>query len=177
MGSGPGGALAGLGWLRVKAVDHRRRAGRRLALLAGGILWLQPRQQPDPDPITFPSWYPLTNDAGDAAFADFENHIPCLVEGCDRLKFGIVLYRDASGAPTTYLMSRVHVAVSDDRTVNTGTWSITNGTSLDPDATVYRLDSGARTSSTRSGRSGTTSCSSSTMTDHRGWATPPTGTP
>ena len=124
-------------WITVVAL-----AG-AVALLAGGILWLQPRQQPDPDPITFPSWYPLTNDAGDAAVADFENHIPCLVDGCDRLKFGIVLYRDASGAPTTYLMSRVHVAVSDDRTVNTGTWSITNGTSLDPDATVYRLDSGA----------------------------------
>jgi hypothetical protein len=109
-----------------------------LALL-GAILWLaQPAQ-----PIVFPAWYPLTNDDGDAAFADFENHTPCDVDQCDRLKFGIVLYRDAAGEPTTYLMSRVHVAVSDDRTVNIGTWSIEQGTALDPDATVYRLNDGA----------------------------------
>lgn len=110
-----------------------------VTLLLTGILWLgQPRQ-----PIVFPAWYPLANADGDAAFADFENHTPCSVEGCDRLKLGIVLYRDAYGAPTTYIMSRVHVAVSDERTVNTGTWSIEQGTALDPDATVYRLDTGA----------------------------------
>ncbi len=123
-------------WITVVAL-----AG-AVALTVGGALWLQHRQE-DPDPITFPSWYPLTNDQGDAAFADFENHTPCDVDQCDRLKFGIVLYRDASGEPTTYLMSRVHVAVSDERTVNAGTWSIATGTALDPDATVYLLDSGA----------------------------------
>ena len=45
--------------------------------------------------------------------------------------------------PTTYLMSRVWVGVSSDRHVNEGTWGIEQGTALDPQATVYRLETGA----------------------------------
>jgi len=57
------------------------------------------------------------------------------------VKFGLVLYRDpGSNAPTTYVMSRIRVGVSNDRQVNEGTWSIGQGMALDPDATVYRLD-------------------------------------
>ena len=98
---------------------------------------------------TFPAWYPATNDAGDPAFVDFENHVPCAIddppaENCQRVKFGLVLYRDPeSNEPTTYVMSRVRVGVGNDRQVNEGTWSIGQGTALDPEATVYQLDTGA----------------------------------
>ena len=100
-------------------------------------------------PTAFPPWYPAANDSGDPAFADFENHVPCTIDDppaddCQRVKFGLVLYRDAlTHAPTTYLMSRIRVGVSNDRHVNQGTWSIEQGTSLDPEATIYRLDTGA----------------------------------
>ena len=60
------------------------------------------------------------------------------------MKFGLVLYREPeSNEPTTYVMSRIRVGVSNDRQVNEGTWSIEQGTALDPEATVYRLDTGA----------------------------------
>ena len=97
----------------------------------------------------FPPWYPAANDTGDPAFVDFENHVPCAIddapaEDCQRVKFSLVLYRDPeSNEPTTYVMSRIRVGVSDDREVNQGTWSIGLGTALDPEATVYRLDTGA----------------------------------
>ncbi|KRE30478.1 copper resistance protein NlpE N-terminal domain-containing protein [Agromyces sp. Soil535] len=99
--------------------------------------------------MAFPPWYPATNDSGDPAFVDFENHVPCAVddspaEDCQRVKFSLVLYRDAeSNEPTTYVMSRLRVGVSNDRQVNEGTWSIGQGTALDPEATVYQLDTGA----------------------------------
>jgi hypothetical protein len=97
----------------------------------------------------FPPWYPAANDSGDPAFVDFENHVPCTIDhspadDCQRVKFSLVLYRDpVTDDPTTYLMSRVWVGVSSDRQVNEGTWSIEQGTALDPEATVYRLDTGA----------------------------------
>ena len=100
-------------------------------------------------PTVFPPWYPTANDAGDPAFVDFENHVPCEIddspaESCQRVKFSLVLYRDPeSKEPTTYVMSRIRVGVSDDRQVNEGTWSLGRGTALDPEATVYRLDTGA----------------------------------
>jgi hypothetical protein len=120
-----------------------------LILTLGGILWFLQARQPDPGPTTFSSWYPMTNEDGDPAFADFENHVPCTddferLDGCDRMKFGIVFYRDAeTGAPTSYVMSRIYVGLGDERTVDTGTWSIVHGTALDVEAIVYRLDSGA----------------------------------
>ena len=104
---------------------------------------------PEPTPMqTFGTWYPPTNDAGDEAFADFENHVPCSLdeppnEACERIKLGIVLYRDAAGEPTTYLISIIRVAVSDDRETIQGQWTIEEGTALDPDATVYELDAAA----------------------------------
>ena len=60
------------------------------------------------------------------------------------MKFAIVFYRDEStGEPTTYVISIIRVGVSDDRETLQGTWSIGEGTGLDPDATTYRLESGA----------------------------------
>ena len=112
------------------------------------IIWMITASAPAPQ-TAFPPWYPAANGSGDPAFADFENHVPCAIDdppadGCQRVKFGIVLYRDAvTNEPTTYVMSRLRVGVSNDRDLNEGTWSITRGTALDPEATIYRLDSGA----------------------------------
>src|SRR5690348_5753116 len=71
-------------------------------------------------PEVFGPWYPLRNSAGDAAAADFENHVPCALDpvpvaNCQRIKLGVVFYRNTAGEPTTYLISIVRVAVSDDR--------------------------------------------------------------
>ncbi len=102
-----------------------------------------------PQPQSFGPWYPLVNHDGDPAVADFENHVPCAIDDppvadCQRVKFGIVLYRDsATGEPTTYLISIVRVGVSDTRETHEGTWSLGEGTGLDPEATIYRLDTGA----------------------------------
>jgi hypothetical protein len=129
-----------------------------LAIVAGVLLlalttalialYLLTRPAPGP-PETFDPWYPLVNDDGDLAVADFENHVPCAIDDppatdCQRVKFAIVLYRDDStGEPTTYLVSIVRVGVSDARETLEGTWSVGQGMGLDPDATTYRLDSGA----------------------------------
>lgn len=98
----------------------------------------------------FGPWYPLQNEAGDPAVADFENHIPCVtiddqpIEKCDRMKFGLVLYRDAkTQAPTTYIMSRVQVGVNSERLVNKGTWEVTRGNEIDAQAVGYKLDNNA----------------------------------
>ena len=112
------------------------------------IVMLVVRSGTEP-PESFGPWYPLANQDGDPAVRDFEGHVPCAIDDppaadCQRVKFGIVLYRDAaSGEPTTYLMSIVRVGVGDERETHEGTWSEARGTGLDPDATVYRLDSGA----------------------------------
>jgi hypothetical protein len=98
----------------------------------------------------FGPWYPMQNENGDPAVADFENHIPCVTTGnqpikkCDRMKFGLVLYRDAkTKAPTTYIMSRVYVGVSSERSVNKGAWEVTKGNGLDAQAVDYKLDANA----------------------------------
>ncbi len=94
------------------------------------------------DDAPLPPWYPAVNADGDPVFAVFESRIPC--ENCEKIKFALALYTDpAGGAPTTYQMARVFVGRGNDRIINEGNWSITRGTSLDPQAVVYRLDSGA----------------------------------
>ena len=129
------------GWVIVAIVAG---ASAALAVATGVLAANEPARQ-----TVFPPWYPAANDAGDPAFVDFENHVPCAIdespaEDCQRVKFGLVLYRDPeSNEPTTYVMSRIRVGVSNDRQVNEGTWSIEQGTALDPEATVYRLDTGA----------------------------------
>jgi len=118
-----------------------------VALVAAAV-WLTPRDT-GKDETTWPAWYPAMNADGDPAFAEFQNHVPCAIDtppavDCQRVKLGLVLYRDASTRqPTTYLMSVIRVGVSDEREVHEGTWSIDTGTGLDPAATVYRLDRGA----------------------------------
>jgi len=99
-------------------------------------------------PEVFGPWYPVVNSAGDAAVADFENHVPCALDpvpnvACQRIKLGVVLYRNTAGEPTTYLISIVRVGVGDDRETHEGTWTEAKGTGLDPEATVYRLDRSA----------------------------------
>ena len=129
------------GWLIVAIVVG---AGAAFAVGAWVLAANTPAEQ-----SAFPPWYPAANASGDPPSADFENHVPCTIDDppaadCQRVKFGLVLYRDAeSNEPTTYVMSRIRVGVGNDRQVNEGTWSIGQGTALDPEATVYRLDTGA----------------------------------
>lgn len=129
------------GWVIVAVVAG---AGAIVAV----IVWLVSANAPARQ-TAFPPWYPSANESGDPASVDFENHVPCSIddspaEDCQRVKFGLVLYRDpVTDEPTTYLMSRVWVGVSSDRHVNEGTWGIEQGTALDPQATVYRLETGA----------------------------------
>lgn len=94
-------------------------------------------------PTTPPPWYPAVNENSDPIFAVFESRLPCA--DCEKIKFALVLYRDsATKAPTTYKLARVYVARSpEDRIVVDGTWAITRGTTLDPDAVVYQLDTHA----------------------------------
>ena len=115
------------------------------AVTVGSLL----RGAPAAQPTSFPPWYPMTNAAGDPVFADFENHLPCAIDqpavaDRQRVKYGIVLYRDAeTGEPTTYLTSTVRVGVGNDRETHQGSWRITTGTGLDPQARVYELDTNA----------------------------------
>lgn len=95
-------------------------------------------------PTTFEPWYPVVNENGDPVFTVFESRIPCAVIDCTKIKFALALYRNReTKAPTTYKMARVYVGKGNDRTVNEGTWIITRGTKLDPQAVVYQLDSNA----------------------------------
>ena len=89
-----------------------------------------------------PHWYSETNELGDTVSAVFESTIPC--EDCERLKFSIVIYKNAqTHLLTTYLMSRIYVGKSDERITNSGSIIISTGTSLDPLHTIYQLTSGA----------------------------------
>ena len=118
-----------------------------LAAVAVLVAVLMTRSEPQ-QPDTFGSWYPLVNEVGDPAVADFENHVPCTIDEpavpeCQRVKLGIVLYRDEAGEPTTYLISVIRVGVSDERETHEGTWTEGQGTGLDQDAETYLLDAGA----------------------------------
>ncbi len=109
-------------------------------LLLVCILSIAAGCEPQPKtPATVEPWYPATNENGDEVFAVFESRIPC--DDCEKIKFALALYVDSkTKMPTTYQMARVYVAKGNDRTINTGTWTITSSTSLYPQAVVYRLD-------------------------------------
>jgi hypothetical protein len=93
-------------------------------------------------PTAIEPWYPAANENGDPVFAVFEGFLPC--SDCTRIKFSLVLYAEGqTNTPSTYMVARVYVAKGDDRTVNEGAWTITQGTGLDPAAVVYQLDSNA----------------------------------
>jgi len=115
--------------------------GKVLLLIFILILATGCNTQPD-TPATVEPWYPATNKNGDEVFAVFESRIPC--DDCEKIKFALALYEDSkTQQPTTYQMARVYVAKGNDRTINTGTWTIIRGTSLDSQAVVYRLDANA----------------------------------
>ncbi len=91
---------------------------------------------------TLSPWYPSVNENGDPVSVVYEGRVPC--DDCQVLKIGLALYRDQdTNEPSTYELSRVHVGKGNDRTVNKGSWQITSGTSLDPQAVVYQLDENA----------------------------------
>jgi hypothetical protein len=104
----------------------------------------QQRQSTFPEP-----WYPSANENGDPIFAVFEGRIPCTgpeLIGCDKIKVALVLYQNSqSKTPTTFKLARVYVATSPEgrRLVVDGTLTVTHGTKLDPNATVYLLDASA----------------------------------
>jgi hypothetical protein len=94
--------------------------------------------------FTFDPPYPETNADGDPILAVFEGRIPCSLEGCEKMKVGIVFYgKSATGAPSTYWLGTVAVALGNERAVTTGTWTIGRGVQAYPDAPVYELDSAA----------------------------------
>jgi len=111
---------------------------------AGAVLWGFAARAPLPV-AAYPPWYATENARGDPAAADFEAHVPCAIDPapdatCQRVKLGLVLYRDAvTGEPSTYVMSIVRVGVSDEREVRQGRWRVETGMALDADAAVYRL--------------------------------------
>lgn len=113
---------------------------------AGALVWNQLATEAPLPVSAFPPWYPAANEQGDPPFADFEAHVPCRIDpvpdpACQRVKFGLVLYRDpVTHDPSTYVMSIIRVGVGDDREVHQGEWTIDRGVALDPAATVYRLD-------------------------------------
>ena len=105
--------------------------------------------QPQRDPVAVEPWFPTLDEKGDPVFAVFEGRIPCNspeLIGCDKVKVSLVLYKDVrSNVPTNYKLARVYVATSPqgNRLVASGLLSVTRGTTLDPSATVYRLDANA----------------------------------
>ena len=82
---------------------------------------------------------------GDSVYGVFENKLPCLDEGCTKLKFALAIYSNTQNKlPTTYMMARVYVARDENgRITNTGDISILKGIPSDSTATVYNLTSGA----------------------------------
>lgn len=114
-------------------------------IIAGGGFWIFQRGYFAKALVIFSSWYPAANENGDPVIAVFFNRLPCSDAGCNKLKFELGFYKDQkTQAPTTYKLARVYVAKNpEDRIVNEGTWTITRGTKLDPQATVYQPDANA----------------------------------
>lgn len=89
------------------------------------------------------------NDAGDPVGAVYEGRVPCSdmdPPSCEKVKVALVLYQEIdSGALTTYKLARVYVGdTPEGRQERTeGAVTVAPGTSLDPGATVYELDSSA----------------------------------
>ncbi|MBI5149407.1 MAG: copper resistance protein NlpE N-terminal domain-containing protein [Candidatus Omnitrophica bacterium] len=93
-------------------------------------------------PAPFDPWYPAVNEHGDPVLAVYEGRIPCMATpDCSKIKMGLAFYQNAqTKLPTTYLLARVGVGTGNDRITNAGTLTITHGTALDPQASVYQLD-------------------------------------
>lgn len=92
--------------------------------------------------ITFAPWYPEKNELGEGVLSVFESRVPC--PDCERVKLALVLYGNTqANVPTTYKMARVYVGKDNIRLTNGGNVAITQGTSLSPQHTVYRLTTDA----------------------------------
>lgn len=132
--------------------DRRTRAAHRVAIWLSALMLLAACSMARTGVLLAEAWYPERNAAGDPLMAVFESRFPCLDEearsiaDCQRVKVALAIYRDAgTGAPTSYLMSRVYVGDerSDDRRLSAGALTLTEGAPFDYRAQVYRLDSGA----------------------------------
>jgi hypothetical protein len=94
--------------------------------------------------ISLSPWYPEKNEMGEGVLWVFESRVPC--HDCERVKLALVLYGDPqTSIPTTYKMARVYVGRDNNRLTNDGNVTITQGTSLSPQHTVYQLTTNAPT--------------------------------
>jgi NlpE N-terminal domain len=85
--------------------------------------------------------YPERNANGDPILAVYEGRTPCATEDCEKLKIGLVLYRNQdTKAPTTYWLGLISGGKANVRTVTQGTWTISRGAQDYPEAVVYALD-------------------------------------
>jgi hypothetical protein len=77
--------------------------------------------------------------SSDSLLGVYEGKIPC--PDCERTKVRLTLYTNKNNSPTEYKLERIYVGKGDDRTTTTGSWTISQGISSNPSATVYQLDS------------------------------------
>lgn len=110
-----------------------------VVVLVGGFFIVR-QLTSDDEPAARPPT--LVDTADPSFFGVFEGRVPCA--DCERVKVRLVLSRHPeTKAPTTYVLERIDVGRSNARQTTSGRWTIARGTSTDPRAEVYRLDSRA----------------------------------
>jgi hypothetical protein len=78
----------------------------------------------------------------DSLLGVFEGKIPC--DDCERIKVRLSLYVKENNS-AGYTLERIYVGKGDDRTTNSGNWTISQGIKVNPNALVYILDSNSPT--------------------------------
>lgn len=78
---------------------------------------------------------------GSTRYGIFEGKVPC--DGCEKIKTRLTLHRSAQdNRPTTYVLERVSVGIGNERLIDTGAWTTSSGSRVDPNSTVAMLDGG-----------------------------------
>lgn len=120
----------------------------RLMVGNGGWSYTLCRRDPVDSPITLPALFRSTAKAANEAEVVFDGRTPCqeiaaehpemrVSQACFKLKWRLILRRDASGHPTTYTIRKV---VDGSARNITGKWAITHGTESNPDVTIYTTE-------------------------------------
>jgi len=124
-------------------------------LMVGGIAWSFTLNRKDP--VNSPSdkaskktisAQPIAADS--ATVGIFEGRTPCSdalrelngipTGNCQVIKCQLILYQDVpTHLPTSFLLHTIYVGAGDTKFANTGKWRISQGTKLNPQATVYEL--------------------------------------
>lgn len=73
----------------------------------------------------------------DSLIGVFEGKIHCA--DCQQTKVRLTLYLNKDKSPG-YLLERVYVGKGNDVTKTSGSWTVSKGINIDPDAVVYQLD-------------------------------------